>query len=72
MAISSGVGSYCGGSLVKITLVKWLSSSEVYCSKLDRVLLLNREVIGTKGVVCEVEVKKDLHPCNYGGVWIKI
>ena len=58
--------------MVKSDMVKWQLTPEVYCSKLDRVLLLNRDVIGSNGVVWEVEVKKDLHPGNYGGVWIKI
>ena len=58
--------------MVKSDMVKWQLTPEVYCSKLDRVLLLNREVIGSNGVVWEVEVKKDLHPGNYGWVWIKI
>ena len=71
-ACPSWGGCNCGGSLVKSDMVKWQLTPEVYCSKLDRVLLLNRDVIGSNGVVWEVEVKKDLHPGNYGGVWIKI
>ena len=58
--------------MVKSDTVKWQLTPEVYCTKLDRVLLLNREVIGDNGVVWEGEVKKNLHPGNYGGVWIQI
>ena len=58
--------------MVERDMVKWQLTPEVYCNRLDRVLLLNRDVIGSKGVVWDVEVKKDLHPGNYGWVWIKI
>ena len=53
--------------MVKSDMVKSQLTPGVYFSKLDRVLLLNREVIGSNGVVWEVEVKKDLHLGNYGG-----
>ena len=58
--------------MVKSDMVKWQLTPEVYCSKLDRVLLLNRDVIGSNGVVLQVEVKKDLDIGNYGWVWIKV
>ena len=51
-----GVGPYwvgCnrGGRLVKSDTVEWQLTPDVYCSKLDRVLLLNREAFGSNGVV---------------------
>ena len=58
--------------MVKSDMVKCQLTPEVYYSKLDRVLLLNREFIGDNVVVWEGEVKENLHPGNCGGVWIKI
>ena len=58
--------------MVKSDMVKWQLTHEVYCSKLDRVLPLNRDVIGSNGVVWEVEARKDYDPGGWEGKRIKI
>ena len=65
------LGNY-GGKLVKEATVKRLVSSEVYCSKLYQLNVVNRELLETKEVVWGVKLWRDYDPGGWEGKRIKI
>ena len=57
---------------MKTARVKKLVSSEVYCSKLYQLNVVNRELLETKEVVWGVKLWRDYDPGGWEGKRIKI
>ena len=51
---------------------KSVASLQVCCMKLGRALLINRNLIGSNGVVHGVWDRKDYNPVNFGWKWTNI